>query len=237
MPKPLVSVIIPAFNEERFIAEAIESALAQTYEPVEVVVVDDGSTDATGQIAATFPDVELVSQVNRGLSAARNAGVAAAAGEIIAFNDADDIMLPERLETQVDHLLENESVGCVLAEQVIEVEDGAELPFWVSGTDKPLIPVEIHRRHGGHPNIHTVTMLMRRSLYIEMGGFDPGQDFSGDVDILLRLMESGVEIARVPTPVVRRRVHANNMTQGSEESRQALFRLFKARIDRKRAAG
>src|SRR5690349_2600271 len=104
MSAPLVSVVIPVFDGEAYLAAAIESALAKTYARVEVIVVDDGSTDGSASVAARY-DVRLVRQSNRGVSAACNAGVEAARGELIAFLDADDLWPPERLEIQARHLL------------------------------------------------------------------------------------------------------------------------------------
>jgi len=91
--KLLVSVVIPAYQAEAFLGEAIESALAQTYAPLEVVVADDGSTDRTAEVAASYPEIRLLRLSHRGQAAARNIGVAASEGEMVAFHDADDVML------------------------------------------------------------------------------------------------------------------------------------------------
>ena len=109
-----MSVVIPVFNGERFLAEAIQSVLDQTYEPVEVIAVDDGSTDGSAAIARSFAGVQVIEQPNSGPAGARNAGIAAARGEFLAFVDADDIVPPDKLELQVTHLREHPEVGCVL---------------------------------------------------------------------------------------------------------------------------
>jgi glycosyltransferase involved in cell wall biosynthesis len=230
-----VSVVIPACNAERFLTEAIESVLAQSYEPVETIVVDDGSDDRTAEIAARYERVKLVRQENRGLPAARNAGVAASSGELLAFNDADDAMLPERLAIQVEHLRANPGVGCVLASQELAMEPDAELPFWAQGTETPLFDRFGDAARSETPDIYTVSMVMSRALFDAVGGFDETmRDANEDVDLLFRLLERGVTIARLPDVVVRRRVHAGSMTQDREASRGAFFELFKRRIDRHR---
>src|SRR3954452_15003770 len=103
--RPLVSAIIPAHNAERFLAAAIDSVLAQTYQPIECIVVDDGSTDGTPAVARSYGDrIRLIPQEQRGVSAARNRGAAEARGELLAFLDADDRWLPERVERQAREL-------------------------------------------------------------------------------------------------------------------------------------
>ena len=105
---PLVSCIIPVFNGARFLGEAVDSILAQTYRPCEVIVVDDGSTDATGDVIAGYGErVVAVRQPNRGEAAARNAGVRAARGALVAFLDADDLWGPEKLTRQAAKLGED----------------------------------------------------------------------------------------------------------------------------------
>src|SRR6202007_291490 len=95
----LASVIIPCFNQARFLGEALESALAQSYGSCEVIVVDDGSTDETAKVAAAFNRIRYLSQTNRGLAAARNAGLKASAGRYLVFLDADDRLLPDAVAT------------------------------------------------------------------------------------------------------------------------------------------
>jgi len=99
--RPLVSVIVPAFNAEATLADALRSALAQSYDNVEIIVVDDGSTDRSAEVAAGFPGVTLIRQANAGVAAARNAGIAASTGEWLAPLDADDLWHPTKLEKQV----------------------------------------------------------------------------------------------------------------------------------------
>src|SRR5215208_7628052 len=101
---PLVSVVIPCYNQAHFLGEAIESVLAQSYPYFEIIVVDDGSPDDTSEVAARYPEVRLVRQENQGVSGARNSGFARSEGEYVVFLDADDRLLPEALEAHLEHL-------------------------------------------------------------------------------------------------------------------------------------
>jgi glycosyltransferase involved in cell wall biosynthesis len=232
---PLVSVVIPAFNSERFLGEALLSVAAQTYAPVETIVVDDGSSDDTAAIARSQPGVTLIEQENSGPSAARNRGFAASRGEFVAFHDSDDLMTPDKLAEQVGHMLKNPGVGCVLAEQELIVEEGAELPFWVEGTKvetvMPPRPPELE----DEPMVHPMTMVVRRETFELVGDFDESMRAAEDFDWMLRAAEEEVEIARLSEVLLRRRVHPDSLTQDAAASRAGLFRAFKARIERHRA--
>src|SRR3712207_4601210 len=105
--KPLVSIVIPCYNQAHFLGEAIESVLAQTYPHFEVVVVDDGSTDNTEAVAARYPGVRCIRQENQGLAAARNTGIRRSNGSYLVFLDADDRLLPNALEVGLKHLKEH----------------------------------------------------------------------------------------------------------------------------------
>ena len=236
MEEPRVSVVVPAFNEEAFLAEAIESVLAQTYSNFETIGVDAGSTDATAEIAAGYDEVKLVSQDNRGLPSARNAGVAASSGELLAFLDSDDEMLPDRLEVQVGHLLAGPSHGCVIGSQELRVEEGSELPFWARGTQNPMFSTRGVFDVSDTPDLYPVTVLLSRELFEEVGGFDETLLNGGeDADLVLRLNEAGVAMKLLADNLVRRRVHGRNMTQDEERSKTAVFEIFKRRIDRHRS--
>lgn len=235
MSSPLVSVVIPAFNSERFLGEALASVSAQTYAPVETIVVDDGSSDGTAEIARTHPGVTLLEQENSGPSAARNRGFDASRGEFIAFHDSDDVMTPDKLAVQVGHMLANPSIGCVLVEQELLVEEGAELPFWAEGTKvktmMPSRPPELE----DEPLVHPMTMVVRRETFERVGGFDESMRAAEDLDWMLRAAEEGIEITRLSGVLLRRRVHAASLTQNAAASRAGIFRAFKARIERHRA--
>ena len=232
---PLVSVVIPAFEAERYIGEALESIRAQTYSAVETIVVDDGSADRTAEVAAGFDGVTVIVQENRGPSAARNRGFAATRGEFIAFHDSDDAMTPDKLEVQVGLLRDDPGVGCVLAEQELLVEEGAELPFWVKGSKVPTVMPDKPAELADEPDVHPMTMVLRRTVFEQVGPFDETMRAAEDFDWMLRASEQGIEIARLPRVLLRRRVHPASLTQDAAAGRAGHFRALKARIERNRA--
>ena len=115
--RPLVSAVMPVFNGEAFLVEALESLLAQDYEPFEVVVCDDGSTDGTADILRSYPTIRTVAQGNMGAAAARNAAIAVSRGTLVATFDADDHWPANRLTLQAEYLLEHPETGCVMGRQ------------------------------------------------------------------------------------------------------------------------
>jgi glycosyltransferase involved in cell wall biosynthesis len=233
--RPLASVVIPAYEAERFLGEAIESVLAQTYSPVETIVVDDGSADRTAEVAAAYDGVKVIVQENEGPSAARNRGFAAASGEFVSFHDSDDLMTPDKLAVQIGHMLENPEVGCVLATQELIVEPGAELPFWVEGSRVPAVMPARPAELANEPDVHPMTMVVRREVFERVGDFDPAMRAAEDFDWMLRASEEGVDIARLDQVLLRRRVHPASLTQDAAAGRAGLFRAFKGRIERNRA--
>jgi glycosyltransferase involved in cell wall biosynthesis len=232
----LASVVIAAYNEERYLGEAITSVLAQTYRPLELIVVDDGSTDRTAEIAAAHPDVRLLRQPNRGLGAARNAGAAIAAGEYLSFHDADDLMTPDKLSTQIGFLEGHPECGCVLARQRLLLEDGAPMPFWVRGERVPDDPTA-GRGPGGEEQPHTITMVVRREAFDAVGPFDEAMRIAQDIDWFFRAHEAGIGVEVLDDVLLIRRVHPDSLTQDTQGSRRELFLAFRNRMRRRGPAG
>jgi glycosyltransferase involved in cell wall biosynthesis len=129
---PLISVVVRVRDGARFPANAIASVLAQTYRPLEVIVVDDGSTDESAAIARAFSDVRVIGQGPQGVAAARNTGVQASRGELIAFLDADDTWLPGKLVAQARYLSEHPRAGYVLCRMKNVLEEGVMPPPWLN---------------------------------------------------------------------------------------------------------
>ena len=225
MERPLASVVIAAYNAEASLGQALTSVLAQEYAPLEVIVVDDGSTDSTAEVAAGFPAVRVVQQENAGPAAARNRGVREAAGEFVAFGDADDEVPPTKLDVQVGYLLEHPEIGCVLGRQEVELSEGGA-PSWI-GHD----PV-----FGDFAGVPLMSLVTRRVTFEELGGFDTSLLIAEDRDLLVRMRERGVEIAVVPDVVLLRRFHGGNLTFAQPDT-HPLLRSLKDKLDRARAAG
>jgi glycosyltransferase involved in cell wall biosynthesis len=232
---PLVSVVIPAYNAERYLGEAIESVLAQTYAPVETIVVDDGSSDGTAAVARSYPGVELIVQENAGPATARNRGFAASRGDLIAFHDADDLMTPDKLAVQVGEMRADVAIGCVLAEQELLIEEGTELPFWVEGSKVPTVMPAKPEELADEPDVHPMTMVVRREVFERVGGFDEEMRAAEDFDWMLRAAEDGVEFARLQRVLLKRRVHPASLTQDAAAGRAGHFLALKKRIERHRA--
>jgi len=182
---PKFSVIIPCFNSERHVGEAIRSALGQTEADLEVIVVDDGSTDGSpAQIAsaAADPRVHVIRETNRGVGAARNAGLAAARGEYVNFLDADDVLAPEKLARQGRVLDANPAVGLVLCDGFRLDQDGNRLPggvveLWRLAGSLPLFTVLFS--NGQFP---PVVPLVRRTLAQQVGGMAETREQAGWAD-------------------------------------------------------
>lgn len=181
-PEATVSVVIPTYNRASRVTHALHSVLSQTRPPDEVIVVDDGSTDDTAErIRTRFPGVRLLTQENRGVSAARNAGIRAASGEWIALLDSDDEWLPRKLELQLRAVAE-ETLVC----------HGDEI--WIR-RGRRVNPMKKHRKHGGHifdkclPRcvISPSSVLLRRRLLDTVGLFDEALPACEDYDLWLRV--------------------------------------------------
>ena len=189
--EPLVSVVIPCYNAERFLAETIESALAQTYRPIEVIVVDDGSSDNTAQIAQSYP-TRFITQKNGGVSAARNNGIRQSRGKYILFLDHDDRLLPQAVEIGVDLLERNPDCPMAVGEHRYIGPNGEALGHsgkCATGRDPYLMLLE-------HNFVETpCSALHRRSSFSSVGMFDETLHGAEDHELYLRIARSGTIIA------------------------------------------
>ena len=179
-----MSVLVPAYNQRAFLLEALASVSAQTYSPVEVVVVDDGSTDGTGAaVEAAFPWVRYVRQENGGTASARNRGLAEARGELIALLDHDDLWLPGKLEQQVARLVADPAAGGAYGGIAFFNSDTGEAR--VTGQYLPPERVGVHDLLA-HTILPTQTLVFRTRLIRELGGFDEKAAPADDWDICIR---------------------------------------------------
>ena len=219
----LVSVVVPAFDEEAFIAEALRSVLAQTYHPVEVIVVDDGSGDRTAEIAQES-DVCLLRRPHLGASAARNAGLAVAQGAYWTIFDADDVMPPERLAHQVAYLEDHPEHGMVLGLTEAFVSPGEPRPphynpVWDSGPFPACAG----------------TMLARRSVLDTVGTFDEALALAYDVDWLARAKDAGVSAGHLDHIALYYRIHNGNSSSDAAAVHVAMLGLLRTSVHRRRA--
>lgn len=228
MSDPLVSVIVPVFNRERFVAEALESVFAQDYRPLEVIVVDDGSSDGSAEVARSFEQVDVIElEENLGPAVARNVGLERSTGRFLAFLDADDLMAPGRLSTQLGHLRAHPRVGCALVRQELLLEPGMEVPSWLAPAHAPDKLVDVH----------VMSAMIRRSASELVGGFDPRYRTGEDLDWLFRLREKGVVVDILPVVGTIRRIHANNLSARRGSVGPPLVRALREHLDRGRSMG
>jgi glycosyltransferase involved in cell wall biosynthesis len=218
--RPLVSVLIPAYNVECYLAAALDSALAQTYENVEIVVVNDGSTDRTADVVAPYRDrIVYVEQENRGLAGARNSAIRAASGSVFALLDADDLWMPERLSRIVPILAARPEIGMVTSDAYIIEEtvttqkrcygDRRRYPF-PAHEDEQLN--EIARR-----NFLFISVVFRRALVEQCGSFDETMRRAEDYDLWTRFLLSGSRAAFVPDPLGYYRLRADSLSASKEQ--------------------
>lgn len=185
--QPQVSVIIPAYNAAWCIRHAIDSVLAQSFRDFELIVVNDGSTDGTLDALRDYGDsVRIVSKPNGGLSSARNAGIAAARGEYVAFLDADDGWLPEKLMRQVALLDAHPETGFCSCATSVRTPTGEELPAWECPVIEHGILETIFRTNGAVAGSGSAVMA-RRALFAQVGGFDETLRSLEDIDMWMRL--------------------------------------------------
>lgn len=219
MPSPLVSVIIPSYNGARFLPATITGVLQQTYPHVEVIVVDDGSTDDTPGVMSRFQtQAHYVRQENSGVSAARNRGIALAKGEYIAFLDADDVWLPQKLESQLSRFAEDARIGVVgcayhITDEQLQIQTTIHPEACTVG-DMLLL-----RGNGG---TFGSTIIAAKSLLSEMGGFDERLSTSADLDLVVRIT-CRHSIAVVAEPLVLYRQHGGNMHRGIRRTEEDML--------------
>ena len=223
----LVSVMIGVYNAELYVAEAIESVLAQSYEPIELIVVDDGSDDGTAGIVKSFGDVVRYEYQQRaGNGAARNSAVELAHGAYFAFLDADDRFLPNKIERQLQVLRQEPAIDAVFGHvrEFIspELASDAAARLRRPAEDAPWMA----------PNL----MLIRRDSFFRVGPFSTTVRVGVTVDWYARALEARLGMHLLPEVVLERRLHAQNNGLRERDSRSQYLHVLKASLDRRRAA-
>jgi glycosyltransferase involved in cell wall biosynthesis len=216
----LVSVVIPVFNGERWLAEAVDSVVAQTYPNVEIVAVDDGSTDGSAAILARYPTVRTITQPNAGCAVARNRGITEARGEFVAFIDQDDRWTPAKLATQVALLRGRPDAGYALGHQTIFLEPGCPVPSWFGA--------RLRLFDAPHPGLLPGTMVVRRTTFQRIGIFDAGYRIASDAEWLVRARDAGVPVVVADDVVIEKRIHDANLSSEPSNNGELLLMLAKA---------
>lgn len=230
MSNPLISVIIPVYNGEKYLGETIESILAQTYEPTEIIIVNDGSTDGTQPIAedlaAKHDNVTAVHQDNAGPVVARNTGLEHATGTYISFLDSDDLWEPNKLEIQYAKFAADPDLGyCVSYMQ----------NFWMPELAEEAEKMKDHPRAQPMPGYVTQSLLTTREVFDKVGRFNPELGHGDATDWFMRADQAGVKKLLLDDVLVRRRVHPDSLSRNqAAASREEFLKLVKASLDRKR---
>lgn len=225
--EPLVSVIIPTFNGARHIRETLESVFAQTYRPLEILVIDDGSTDSTAaEVAAFSPDVELISQPQGGHPAARNRGVRASRGEFLSFLDHDDLWAPEKTESQMECFRRDPGLDLVFGhiQNFLSPEMTDEQRRQIAARLDPI------------PGLLQGAMLARRSSFQAVGEFCEERDMGDFLDWYGRAQILQCRTHMQAETVLRRRIHATNFQRTHKHLRRQYLPALKQLLDRRRLA-
>jgi glycosyltransferase involved in cell wall biosynthesis len=213
--KPLVSVIIPTYNSASFVRQSVESVLRQTYDNFEVIVVDDGSTDNTEAVLLSYKDaIRYIKKNNGGPSGARNLGINEAKGEFIAFQDADDIWLPEKLQLQIEHFKQNPHLGVVFTGSVRFNESGLLDSNIRKGYTVPtgMIFDKLLTEHF----VAMPSVMVRKSCLDEIGLFEETLIGNEDFNLYLRLARK-YAFGFVNQVLVHIRIHENNLSDNLEQ--------------------
>ncbi len=201
---PLITVIIPLYNGEKFIGDAVQSVIDQQYAPLEIIVVDDGSTDNGAAVTAALgADVRLIRQQNAGAAAARNRGISEARGELIAFLDADDLFPPGKLHAQVAYFRQTPEA---------EIVTGYVQLICLLGAESSVAHAPNQMRNAPSLTMNLGAALFRRAVFERVGGFDETLPFAEDFDWWLRADEVGVCMYALRRLTLFYRRHGSNVT-------------------------
>jgi glycosyltransferase involved in cell wall biosynthesis len=222
--KPLVSSILTAYNGESFLAESIASAVSRSYRPMEIIVVDDRSTDGTAEVVQSFEGVRYIHQKNQGLAAAMNVGIQAAMGGFLAFLDMDDLWTPNKLELQVGYLMEHPSGDYLIAKTRKFLEPGVKLPSRMT-RDLALTEAVI---------LNPGTLVARREVFKAAGMFDRSYAHAADFDWFIRAKEAGLRMAICPEVLLHRRIHGSNLSLRTQAKTSKFMRAVRASVKRRR---
>ncbi|HXZ79275.1 MAG TPA: glycosyltransferase family A protein [Terriglobales bacterium] len=225
---PLISVIIPVYNAERYIEEAICSVLEQDFRPIEIVCIADGPSDRSLEIAQKYaPTVRTYTQANQGAAAARNRGVEMSTGSVLAFLDADDRWTPYKLRLQADALAVDPGLDMVFG-QARQLHDGEEWNLGVS--QLTCAPGELMA--GMIPG----TWMVRRDCFSRVGPLRTDYRIGEFIEWYARAIDMGCRATVLPDLLLWRRIHDSNLGVRERKSAPDYARVLKSALDRRRAA-
>jgi len=221
---PLVSVIVPVLNGDRFLDQALQSIFNQSYRNFEIILVDGNSTDDTKAIAISYPEINYICQTNQGIANAHNIGIEAAKGEFIAFLSHDDLWTTDKLTTQINNLLEHAHLQYTIARVKFFLEAGHSIP---KGFRPNLL-------EGDHIAYGLESLVVRKDLFQIVGNFSSEFSIAIDVDWYARAKDSQVEMSIINKVLLHKRIHNSNTSLNIEVNNQNLLKLLSHSIKRKR---
>lgn len=227
---PLISCIVPVFNGERYLAGALESILDQTYQPLEIIVVDDGSLDGTATVVGKYAEpVRYIRQDNKGPASARNRGILEAHGQFVASLDQDDLWHSEKLERQMACFADRPDLDlCVTHAQV----------FFGSERGGKNVHFRNHRLSRALPGYLMGTLLAQRSVFEKVGMLNPRLRYGDAADWFLRAADLGLKMELLSEVLMYHRIHQRNYSRlNIVASQDEFLRILKASLDRRRALG
>lgn len=225
--RPRVSVIMPVYNGERFVGEALESIRRQNYEPLEIIIVDDGSTDKSAEIVAGYGSwIHYVHQENAGPAAARNRGLELAQGEFITFLDVDDLWPDGKLTLQIERLIHDRDLDIVLGRiQYVELPGAARREISFESQDNTLTGILLG------------CGVYRKSVFKKVGKFDESFRLGEDQDWFLRAREAKIPMVILKETTLIYRIHNSNLTQDFTFQKSQLGTVIKKSLERRRKLG
>ncbi|MEA5619904.1 glycosyltransferase [Cronbergia sp. UHCC 0137] len=219
-----ISVIVVVQNGQCYLSKAIESIIKQTHQADEILVVDGHSTDNTGNIAKSYPNVRYINQQGKGLANARNTGIDNATGELIAFLDHDDYWTLDKLEVQIRAFTNSPNIQYSYANLKLFLESGCKLPNRFKCQQFP--EYQVGRTPG--------TLLVRKSLFAQIGNFNPNFIIGCDVDWFARAKDDQISAAYIPQVLLHKRVHTNNLSANVRTNQEEIMQILKQSLQRQR---
>lgn len=215
MPKlPDVSVIIPVYNQEKYVKECVDSVIEQNYDKLEIILVDDGSTDNTSKILQSYGDkIKYIKQENQGPAASVNNGIKISQGSLVCWLGSDDAYMPNKIEHQVNLLLKEPSIDIVYSDYIMIDSNGSEL----TKVQVPYpSPDQFTRTLLIRNFINGSTVMMRRECIDKAGYYDETLKADPDGDMWFRMLKNGYKFGHISLPLVKYRWHSNNVSHNRD---------------------